>query len=151
MTPLAAVVGALVAWLAIGAAGVVRPRDVAVVRVLFPLGAGVAIVLAWAALAALGKPAEIAVLPLGLPGLPFHLRLDALSAFFLVLLGSASAAISLFSSGYFRSEQGAAPGRIGLEYHVFLAAMGFVLIANDAYLFMIAWETMAVASYFLVT
>jgi hypothetical protein len=28
------------------------------------------------------------VLPLGLPDLPFHLRLDALSAFFLLLLGS---------------------------------------------------------------
>jgi len=150
MTPLAAIVAALVAWLAIGAAGLVRPRNLAVVRLLFPLGAGVAIALALAAFVALGEPVEAAVLPLGLPGLPFHLRIDALSAFFLVLLGSASAAISLFSSGYFRSEQGAAPGRICVEYHVFLAAMGFVLIANDAYLFMVAWETMAVASYFLV-
>jgi hypothetical protein len=30
------------------------------------------------------------VLPLGLPDLPFHLRLDSLSAFFLLLLGAAA-------------------------------------------------------------
>src|SRR5471032_3242298 len=29
--------------------------------------------------------------------------------------------------------------------------MGFILIADDAYAFMLAWETMALASYFLVT
>jgi hydrogenase-4 component B len=34
---------------------------------------------------------------------------------------------------------------------VFLAAMAFVILADDAYLFMVAWETMAVSSYFLVT
>ena len=38
-----------------------------------------------------------------------------------------------------------------LQYHVFLAAMGGVLLADDAYAFMVAWETMALASYFLVT
>ena len=34
-------------------------------------------------------PPSTTVLPLGLPDLPFHLRLDALSAFFLLLLGAA--------------------------------------------------------------
>ena len=29
--------------------------------------------------------------------------------------------------------------------------MGFVLLADDAYAFMVAWETMALSSYFLVT
>ena len=29
--------------------------------------------------------------------------------------------------------------------------MGLVLLADDAYLFMVAWETMALSSYFLVT
>jgi formate hydrogenlyase subunit 3/multisubunit Na+/H+ antiporter MnhD subunit len=91
------------------------------------------------------------VLPLGLPDLPFHLRLDALSASFLVLLGSASAAISLYSSGYFRAEETTAPGLICFQYHAFLAAMGLVLVADDAYVFMVAWETMALASFFLVT
>ncbi len=74
-----------------------------------------------------------------------------LSAFFLLLLGAAGAAISLFSAGYFRSSEGTPPGLICFQYHVFLAAMALVLVADDAYVFMVAWETMALASFFLVT
>ncbi|HWD15202.1 MAG TPA: hydrogenase 4 subunit B, partial [Casimicrobiaceae bacterium] len=151
MSPLSAIVVAIAAWLAIGVLCIAKPRDLRVVRVLFPAGAIVGVVVAALALAALGDAAQTLVLPLGLPELPFHLRLDPLSAFFLLLLGCASACISLFSSGYFRSEEGAAPGLVGLQYHVFLAAMALVLVADDAYLFMVAWETMALASFFLVT
>jgi formate hydrogenlyase subunit 3/multisubunit Na+/H+ antiporter MnhD subunit len=91
------------------------------------------------------------VLPLGLPDLPFHIRLDALSSFFLLLLGLAGTGISTFAAGYFRSGEGTAPALLCLHYHVFLAAMAMVILADDAYLFMVAWETMALSSYFLVT
>ncbi|HZX40348.1 MAG TPA: proton-conducting transporter membrane subunit, partial [Myxococcaceae bacterium] len=91
------------------------------------------------------------MLPLGLPDLPFHLRLDALSGFFLLLLGAAGAGISIFAAGYFRAGEGTAPGLLCLQYHVFFASMVLVVVANDAYLFMVAWETMALSSYFLVT
>ena len=89
-------------------------------------------------------------LPLGLPDLPFHLRIDPLAGFFLVLLGSVSAGISVYAAGYFREEASGRLALIGLQYHVFLASMAFVLLADDAYLFMVAWETMALSSYFLV-
>ena len=92
-----------------------------------------------------------AVLALGLPDLPFHMRLDALSAFFLVLLGGASAGISIYSAGYFRQGEGTPPGVHCVLYQLFLAAMALVMLADDAYLFMVAWETMALSSYFLVT
>lgn len=151
LTPLTAIAVAIASWLVIGALGLAQPRNLRVVRVLFPVGAAVAVVLVGIALAALARGPETAVLPLGLPDLPFHLRIDALSAFFLILLGCATAAISLFSSGYFRSGEGTAPGLICFLYHAFIAAMALVLIADDAYLFMVAWETMALASYFLVT
>jgi hydrogenase-4 component B len=151
VTPLTAIAAAIAAWLVIGALGLARPRSLRAVRVLFPLGAAVGVLLAGLALAALGNAPETAVLPLGLPDLPFHLRLDALGAFFLILLGSATAAVSLFSSGYFRAGAGTLPGLICFQYHAFVAAMAVVLIANDAYLFMVAWETMALASFFLVT
>jgi formate hydrogenlyase subunit 3/multisubunit Na+/H+ antiporter MnhD subunit len=85
------------------------------------------------------------------PGPPFHLRLDALSGFFLLLLGAAGAGISIFAAGYFRAGEGTAPGLLCLQYHVFFASMVLVVVANDAYLFMVAWETMALSSYFLVT
>src|SRR4029078_7951347 len=85
------------------------------------------------------------------PALPAPGRVDALRPFFLILRGAATAAISLFSSGYFRAGDGTAPGLVCLQYHVFVAAMALVLIAEDAYLFMVAGETMALASFFLVT
>ena len=151
MKPLTLVLAAIVAWLVIGALGLVRPRSVFYVgRVLFNLGAVVGLLLAAVALGAIGQ-VQTLVLPLGLPDLPFHLRLDALSAFFLLLLGAAGAGISVFSAGYFRASEGAAPGLLCLQYHTFLAAMACVLVADDAYVFMVAWETMALASFFLVT
>ena len=130
-----------------------RPHSIRLARLLFSLGAfvcfGVA-VLAGIFLAA-GQAAQVLILPLGLPDLPFHIRLDALSAFFLLLLGVAGAGISTFAAGYFRSGEGTAPALLGLQYHVFLASMAVVILADDAYLFMVAWETMALSSYFLVT
>jgi formate hydrogenlyase subunit 3/multisubunit Na+/H+ antiporter MnhD subunit len=144
--------GLLAAWAAIGLAGLARPASVFVVgRVLFPIGAVVGVALAAVALLAIAEPPTSLVLPVGLPDLPFHVRRDALSDVFLFLLGAASAGISVFGAGYFRSGTGTAPGLLCLQYHLFLASMGFVLLADDAYAFMVAWETMALSSYFLVT
>ena len=146
------VVTIVMAWIAIGALGLVRPRQLTFVsRVLFPAGALVGLALAAVALHALGGEPQTAVLPLGLPDLPFHVRLDALSAFFLLLIGAAGCAVSLFSVGYFRASEGTPPGLIAFQYHVFLAAMAAVVLADDAYAFMVAWEAMALASFFLVT
>ena len=140
------------AWLAIGVAGIAALRNLGLVaRVLFPLSAALSAALAGLALAAMAGTPEVAVLVIGLPGLPFHLRLDALSAFFLLLVGVASAGISIFAAGYFRPGEGTPPGLMCLEYHVFLAAMAMVLLADDAYAFMVSWEMMALSSYFLVT
>jgi hydrogenase-4 component B len=146
------VIALILAWLAIGALGLARPRNLLFAgRVLFSAGAVVGFALALVALLALGDPPQSLQLPLGLPDLPFHVRLDALSAFFLFLLGAAGGGISIFSAGYFRASEGTAPGLLCLQYHAFLAAMALVLIADDAYVFMVAWETMALASFFLVT
>ena len=119
-------------------------------HILFPLGAVVGIAIAVIALLSIEAPMDHVVLPIGLPDLPFHLRRDALSNVFLFVLGGASAGISIFSAGYFRRGEGTPPGLLCLQYHLFLASMGLVLLADDAYAFMVAWETMALASYFLV-
>jgi formate hydrogenlyase subunit 3/multisubunit Na+/H+ antiporter MnhD subunit len=146
------VIGIVLFWLAIGALGI--PRSIhsgAGLRLMYALGAIAGVVLAAVALAAIAAPPETIVLPLGLPDLPFHTRLDALSAFFLLVLGATSAGISCYSAGYFAGAQGGASGLTCMQYHGFLASMALVLIADDAYLFMVAWETMALSSYFLVT
>ena len=141
-------------WSLLALACMLRPHSIRyVARFLFPLGALLSIAMLGIAVAYLisGHGPEVMTLPLGLPDLPFHVRLDALSGFFLMVLGLAGAGISVFAAGYFRSGEGTAPGLLGLHYHVFLASMAVVMLADDAYLFMVAWETMALSSYFLVT
>jgi hydrogenase-4 component B len=150
--PLDLILGVVLFWLLIGIAGVARPRSMRFVsRVLFPMGAAGGLVLVLVALVSVSAEPITTILPLGLPDLPFHLRLDALSAFFVMLVGAVTFGISLFSAGYFRSGEGALPGLLCFQYHVFLSSMVMVLLADDAYLFMVAWETMALSSYFLVT
>jgi len=139
-------------WSALGVLGLAfNASREAQARIVFPLGALGGVVLAIAAFLGLSGEPQMLVLPLGLPGLPFHLRLDALSAFFLVLLGAASTGVSLHAAGYFQKESGGDIRLICLQYHLFLAAMVMVLLADDGYAFMVAWELMALASYFLVT
>jgi formate hydrogenlyase subunit 3/multisubunit Na+/H+ antiporter MnhD subunit len=151
-SPLGACLLLLCAWGLIGVAGLVRSGSVTfVARVLFPAGALIGAAIALVAAGSIGSAPERMILPVGLPDLPMHLRKDALSSVFLVLLGAASTGISIFAAGYFRRGQGTLPGLLCLQYHLFLASMGFVLLADDAYAFMVAWETMALSSYFLVT
>jgi formate hydrogenlyase subunit 3/multisubunit Na+/H+ antiporter MnhD subunit len=140
------------AWILLGVLGLAArtPRDT-YARVVFPLGALGGLALIAAGFLALGGWPQTMVLPFGLPDLPFHLRLDPLAGFFLLLLGVASAGIGVFGAGYFGTGGGGDIRLIGLQYHVFLASMVLVLLADDAYAFMVAWETMALSSYFLVT
>lgn len=139
-------------WLLIGVVGVFFPRNFTLIsRVLFPLGAVLALILAILALAGIVSGPQVLVMPIGLPDLPFHLRLDALSAFFLFLLGGTAAGISIYAAGYMRKSEGAEHGLQCLLYHAFLTSMAFVMLADDGYAFMVAWESMALSSFFLVT
>jgi hydrogenase-4 component B len=151
---MASLLSLICAWLVLGLGGLVRSHRIGwVAYTLFPLGALVGLGIAVVGFSALadGFVVQHAVLLLGLPDLPFHVRLDALSGFFLLLLGSVGAGISVFAAGYFRAGEGTSPGLLCLQYHTFLASMAMVILADDAYLFMVAWETMALSSYFLVT
>jgi formate hydrogenlyase subunit 3/multisubunit Na+/H+ antiporter MnhD subunit len=150
--PIEVACGAVLLWMVIGLIGLLlqgAPRYI--VNLIFPLGALASLVIAASGLWALGATPQTIVLLLGLPDLPLHLRLDSLSAFFLILLGGATFGVSLYGSGYFRSMAGKTLGLLCLQYHLFLAGMALVLLADDAYMFMVAWEVMALSSYFLVT
>ena len=147
--PIDIATGVIVAWLLLGSSGLILNAS-SIARFVFPVSALGSLLLALAGLAGLTETSSL-ILPFGLPDLPFHLRMDALSSFFLLLLGSASVGISLFSAGYFRNMEKNVLALLNLEYHVFMAAMALVFMADDAYLFMVAWESMALSSYFLVT
>jgi hydrogenase-4 component B len=93
-----------------------------------------------------------AILPLGLPWLPWRVRLDALAGFLLTVIGFVTAAVGLYGPAYVR---GLEHGRdsltaLGLFSGLFLTGMLLVVLADDAFLFMVAWELMSLASYFLV-
>jgi formate hydrogenlyase subunit 3/multisubunit Na+/H+ antiporter MnhD subunit len=138
-------------WLIIGVSGLmVMRRTIFVAHILFPLGALLGIALCVVGLGSGFGVAELAILPLGLPGLPFHLRLDALTSFFLFVLGLVSTGVSTFSAGYFRKGEGTPPGLLCFEYHACLASMVLLLLADDAYVFMVAWESMTLTATMLV-
>ena len=95
-----------------------------------------------------GSASVTRVLPLGVPWLGAHVRLDALSAYFLAVVGLGSFAASLFALGYGQHEE--APQRVLPFYPAFLAGMTLVLIADDAFTFLVSWEFMSLSSWALV-
>jgi hydrogenase-4 component B len=98
--------------------------------------------------ALLTQAREALVLPVGLPWLGAHFRLDPLSAFFLLVVNLGAAAASLFGLGYGRHEE--SPGRVLPFFPAFLAGMNLVVLAADAFTFLFAWEFMSLASWALV-
>ena len=87
-------------------------------------------------------------LPLGLPWLGVHFRIDALAAFFLTVVNLGASAASLFAVGYGTHEK--APLRVLPFYPAFLAGMNLVVLADDAFTFLSAWEFMSLTSWALV-
>ena len=92
-----------------------------------------------------------AIVALGLPDLPFHLRLDPLAGFFLLVIGLLSCFVSIYSIGYVQGFSQKRPlTRFVVCYSLFITGMLLVVLADDAFFFLIAWELMAASSYFLV-
>ena len=92
--------------------------------------------------------ASTITLPLGLPWLGAHFRIDPLAAFFLVVVNLGAAAASLFALGYGRHEE--TPQRVLPFFPVYLAAMNLVVLADDAFSFLLSWELMSLSSWALV-
>ncbi|MCC2664622.1 MAG: hydrogenase 4 subunit, partial [Geminicoccaceae bacterium] len=88
------------------------------------------------------------ILPLGLPWQGAHFRLDALAAFFLAVVNLSAAAASLYGLGAGRHEP--APLRVLPFFPAFLAGMNLVVLAADAFTFLLSWEFMSLASWALV-
>ena len=93
-------------------------------------------------------PVETVTLPLGLPWIGAHFRLDALSAFFLVVVDIGGGAASFYALGFGRHEP--APQRVLPFYPLFLAGMTLVVISDDAFTFLFSWEFMSLSSWALV-
>jgi len=136
--------------LALGVCAVIIVKSAAASRIIY----GAIIVVTTLSLAAAlthllsAAPAESLTLPVGLPWLGAHFRLDALSAFFLAVVDLGAAVASVFALGYGSHEP--APERILPFYPAFLAGMTLVVLADDAFTFLISWEFMSLTSWALV-
>jgi formate hydrogenlyase subunit 3/multisubunit Na+/H+ antiporter MnhD subunit len=106
--------------------------------------------LAVAAVHLLGGGATVlrGVLPLGIPWMGAHFRLDSLSAFFLVVVNFGTAAASWYGLGYGRDEPEQA--RVLPFFAAFPPSMSLVLLADDAFTFLLSWEFMSLVSWALV-
>src|SRR6267378_1893300 len=108
----------------------------------------VILVVALTQLLSAGSTVSTLSLPLGLPWIGAHFRIDALAAFFLAVVNLGGASASLFAVGYGAHEK--APGRVLPFYAAFLAGMNLVVLADDAFTFLVTWEFMSLTSWALV-
>ena len=114
---------------------------------------GSALGLAGVVLNALGAGGA-SVLTLGwtLPWGQFSLGLDALGNVFLVLIFVVPALGAGYGLGYWRQSDHPDNGkRLGLAFGILSAAMALVVISRDGVLFLLAWESMALAAFFAIT
>lgn len=87
LSPLIGSLAVGLVWLAIAALALIPSGNAFFARrIAFPLGALAGLALAGFGVEAVWFPAEQMTLPLGMPDLPFHLRIDPLAGFFLLLL-----------------------------------------------------------------
>ena len=87
-----------------------------------------------------------------LGGEPLHLRLDGISALFLVLLCVVGGAASVYACEYWSEKTHPGSARSGrVWWSVLMLSLGLVLLCSNGLHFLIAWEVFTVAAYFLVT
>jgi formate hydrogenlyase subunit 3/multisubunit Na+/H+ antiporter MnhD subunit len=141
-------VGGLLALSAVAVVGARRPA-----ATLLVYGTSLAISLLLLASSVIGLvggegPGDAVVLPLGIPWIGAHFRVDAVAAFFLSVLNLGAAGASLYGLGYGRHET--APEHVLPLYPAFLAGLNLVLAAADAFTFLLSWEFMSLSSWALV-
>ena len=97
-----------------------------------------------------GTPVRWSV-PSGIPLFAYSFSYDALGGFFSLILAILTIAVSIYSFGYLKEFEGRRNiGFFGLLFHLMLLSLTIVFTADNAFLFLIAWEVMALSSYGLV-
>ncbi|MCA1458013.1 hydrogenase 4 subunit B [Bradyrhizobium sp. BRP22] len=151
MSAVALQMSCVAALLAAAALAIVLSRSRNAAGVVYGMTMTISVVATAAAMNWLirGAPETSAlVLPVGLPWLGAHFRLDNLASFFLVVVNFGGAAASLYGLGYGHHET--EPHRVLPFFPAFLAGMNLVILADDAFSFLLCWEFMSLASWALV-
>jgi len=92
------------------------------------------------------------LMPTLIPYLQFTVHLDALGAFFGLIVSLLGCALSLYSLGYVRGFYGRKNvGVLGAFFNLLLLATTLVFLADNAFFFLMVWEIMALSAYCLVS
>jgi formate hydrogenlyase subunit 3/multisubunit Na+/H+ antiporter MnhD subunit len=97
-----------------------------------------------------GNPENLSA-PSFMPGGAIHLQIDALSAFFLLPVFGMSILTAIYGGAYMAGR--GEPRKAAFSWfhlNLLTAGMAAVVAANDGLLFLVAWEIMALAPFFLV-
>lgn len=91
---------------------------------------------------------QFLVIP-GFPALP-GLTIDSLSAFFLIIIAFVTIWPTLYSLGYLEHYRHESAVSYQFPFQLFVPGMLAAVAVDDLFYFLIAWEFMTLASYFLV-
>src|SRR5262249_40030299 len=136
------------ALLALAPIAVMLRASVHASNIIYSVSLVVTLTLGMIGLISLFERTSVATLPLGLPWLGAHFRVDTLTAFFIIVVNLGGAAASLFALGYGQHEP--APERVLPFYPAYLAGMNLVVLSDDAFSFLVSWEFMSLSSWTLV-
>ena len=97
-------------------------------------------------------PTQVLLLPPLIPYVQFTMRMDALGSFFGLIVSLLAFALSLYSLGYARGFFGHKNiGVLGMFFNLMLLATTLVVMADNAFFFLMVWEIMALSAYCLVS
>lgn len=86
-----------------------------------------------------------------IPLLTFAIRLDPLAAFFVLTISLVGLATSIYAIAYVRHFNGQTSfATLGPLLNAFLGSMTLVVLADNAFFFLLVWELMSLVSYLLV-
>ena len=116
---------------------------------IMALGAAAAVV---GAALALARPGNGIRLPWAVPGGELDVRVDAISAMFVLQIFVIGFLGVVYGLGYWRQADHPENGRkLRLFYGLLVGGLGLVVVARNAILFLFGWEVMALAAFFTIT
>ena len=80
----------------------------------------------------------------------YSLMVDTWSAAFLLITGLSGAAVSIYGIGYGKGYLGHRIRLLSGLWNLFILSMVLVIVAGDAFTFILSWEVMALVSFLLV-
>jgi hydrogenase-4 component B len=98
------------------------------------------------------EPQSFELWPSLIPYIQLLVKLDALGAFFVLIVSLLALALSVYSFGYVRAFYGRKNvGVLACFYNTLLLATTLVFTAANAFFFLLVWEIMALTAYCLVS